>query len=60
MEDAFYFILKALFVLKIFKFLSRLFGHVEKRPGTQTIVDTYFPISPKIKEIRQLNLVSLA
>ena len=30
MKNAFYFILKALFVLKIFKFLSRLFGHVEK------------------------------
>ena len=30
MENAFYFILKALFVLKIFKFLSWLFGHVEK------------------------------
>ena len=31
MKNAFYFILKALFVLMIFKFLSRLFGHVEKR-----------------------------
>ena len=30
MENAFYFILKALFVLKILKFLSRLFGHVGK------------------------------
>ena len=30
MKYAFYFILKALFFLKIFKFLSRLFGHVEK------------------------------
>ena len=30
MKNAFYFILKALFVLKIFKFLSLLFGHVEK------------------------------
>ena len=30
MKNAFYFILKALFVLKIFKFLSRLFGHVVK------------------------------
>ena len=30
MKNAFYFILKALLVLKIFKFLSRLFGHVEK------------------------------
>ena len=29
MKNAFYFILKALFVLKIFKFLSWLFGHVE-------------------------------
>ena len=28
MENAFYIILKALFVLKIFKFLSRLFGYV--------------------------------
>ena len=31
MENAFYFILKALLVLKIFKFLSRLFGHAEKQ-----------------------------
>ena len=30
MKNAFYFILKAPFVLKIFKFLSRLFGHVGK------------------------------
>ena len=30
MKNAFYFILKALFDLKIFKFLSRLFGHVGK------------------------------
>ena len=30
MKNAFYFILKALFVLKIFKFLSWLFGHAEK------------------------------
>ena len=29
MKNAFYFTLKALFVLKIFKFLSRLLGHVE-------------------------------
>ena len=28
MKNAFYFILKALFVLKIFRFLSWLFGHV--------------------------------
>ena len=30
MKNAFYFILEALFVLKLFKFLSRLFGHVGK------------------------------
>ena len=30
MKNVFYFILKALFVLKIFKFLSWLFGHVEE------------------------------
>ena len=29
-KNTFYFILKALFVLKIFKFLSQLFGHVGK------------------------------
>ena len=30
MKNAFYFILKALFVLKIFKFLSWHFGHIEE------------------------------
>ena len=30
MKNAFYFILKALFVLKVFRFLSRLFGQVGK------------------------------
>ena len=32
MKNAFYYILKALSVLKIFKFLSRRFGHVGKAP----------------------------
>ena len=31
MKNAFYFTSKALFVLKIFKFLSWFFGHVAKR-----------------------------
>ena len=31
MKNAFYSISKALFVLKIYKFLSGIFGHVEKR-----------------------------
>ena len=30
MKNAFYFILKALLVLKVFKFLSWIFGHLEK------------------------------
>ena len=30
MKNAFYFILTSFFILKIFKFLSRLFGHVGK------------------------------
>ena len=30
MKNAFYFILKALFVLKIFNYLSSLIGHVEE------------------------------
>ena len=30
MKNAFYFTIKAIFILKIFKFLSWLFGHVEK------------------------------
>ena len=35
MENAFYLILKALFVLRIFKFLLRLFGHVGKAAGLE-------------------------
>ena len=35
MQNAFDFILKALFVLKIFKFLPWLFGHVEKKAWLQ-------------------------
>ena len=31
MKNAFYFTLKALFLLKKFKFLSWIFGHVEKQ-----------------------------
>ena len=30
MKNAYYFTLKALFVLKLFKFVSLLFGHVQK------------------------------
>ena len=31
MKNSFYFMLKALFILKIFKFLCWIFGHIEKR-----------------------------
>ena len=62
MKNSFYFILKALFVLKIFKFLSRLFGHaknglvrkirsasksITSQPGLQTIA---IHILPNISE----------
>ena len=62
MKNYFYFILKALFVLKIFKFLSRLFGHAKNglirkirsaskfmtsQPGLQTIA---IHILPNISE----------
>ena len=59
MANAFYFILKAFFVLKIFKFLSWLFGHVNfnslireiwltlkfitSQPGKQTIAIDILP-----------------
>ena len=33
MKNAFYFTLKALFVLKTFKFLSGIFGHAENQLG---------------------------
>ena len=33
MKNAFYLILKALFVLEVFTFLPQLFGYVEKQPN---------------------------
>ena len=36
MKNAFYFILKAIFVLRIFKFFSWLFGHEEKTAWLET------------------------
>ena len=36
MKNAFYFILKAVFVLKIFKLLSWFFGHVEWTPWLES------------------------
>ena len=71
MKNAFYFILKALLVLKIFKCLLRLFGHVVRtawlkrltsklmtsQHGLQTIaIHIYWQIFHKIKATRQRNL----
>ena len=39
MKNAFYFILKALFVLDIFTFLFWLFGYVEKRLDKKAMVN---------------------
>ena len=36
MKYGFYFILKALFVLKMLKFLSELFDHIEKMAWLET------------------------
>ena len=73
MKNAFYFTSKALFVLKIFKFLSWLFSHVKKQLDYKGKVDlkfnditawlailiyTHCPIYREVKAIRQWNLVS--
>ena len=67
MKSAFYFTSKALFVLKIFKFLSWLFDHVGKWLDKKDMVNfkfydvtacTYCPILREVKAIRQWNLVS--
>ena len=66
MKNAFYSILKALFILKIFKFLSWRFGHVEKnglirkislvskfmtsQPGKQTIIIHILPNISRSKD----------
>ena len=66
MKNAFYFILKALFVLKIFKILSSRLGHLEKnssirnikfiskfmtsQPSYQTITMNIFPTISQSKD----------
>ena len=42
MKNAFYFNLKALFILKIFKFLSSPFGHVSKQLDSKDKVNFKF------------------
>ena len=73
MKNAFYFILKALFVLKIFTLLSLLFDHVRKwrdkkakfnfknmtsLAGKQIITMHILSIISRSKTLRQLNMVS--
>ena len=72
MKSDFYLILKTLFVLVIFTFLSYLFGYVLKRLDKKAKVNFNIydvadwttnkihtlPISQEEKEIRQWNLVS--
>ena len=69
MKNASYVTLKALFVINIFKFLSKFLSHVDKQnnlirrliskfltsqPGLQTIATyTYCQISQEVKAIRQ-------
>ena len=60
-KSAFYFILKALFFLKIFKYLSWLFAHLKKRHHNlvnKQLLYTYCPISYEGKATWQWNLVS--
>ena len=73
MKNAFYFIIKALFVLIIFKFFPWLFGHEEKTAWLERQVNfdiydvtawltknynTHYLISHELKATRQWNLVS--
>ena len=58
-KNAFYFILKAFFVLKIFKFLSWLFGHAEKKAWLEDKV--IFQNSWRYNLVnKQLNLYELS
>ena len=74
MKNAFYFPLKVIFVLKIFKFLSWLFGSYKKTTLLETsgqfqnlchhnmvnkqLQCAYLPISQGVKTIKQWNWVS--
>ena len=67
MKNAFYFMWKALFVLKIFKILSRIFGHVEKRIDkkasqghTTTNCITFQTVDPEINSVLIYKGVGLA
>ena len=46
MKNVFYFILKAFFVSKIFKFLSWLFGHAEKTAWLERLISKFMTAKP--------------
>ena len=46
MKNALYFIVKALFVLKIFKFLPWLFGHVETAWLERKLISKFMKSQP--------------
>ena len=48
MANAFYFILKPFFVLKIFRFLSWVFGHVEKAAGLEIINFKIYDVTDRL------------
>ena len=58
MKNAFYFTLKALSVVKIFQFLSRIFGHVEKRLHKKDKVNLKFMTSQPGKQTIAIHIMS--
>ena len=74
MKNVFYFVLKAFFVLKIFKLLSRHYGHVGKTAWIERsdwlqnswlrnlvykqLQYTYCPMPHKVKTTREWNFVN--
>ena len=56
-KNASYFTAKALFVLKIFKFLSRLFGHVAKRLDKKDKVNfKFYDVTAWLKDNRNAHI----
>ena len=56
-KNASYFTSKALFVLKIFKFLSRLFGHVAKRLDKKDKVNfRFYDVTAWLKDNRNAHI----
>ena len=56
-KNASYFTSKALFVLKIFKFLSRLFGHVAKRLDKKDKVNfKFYDVTAWLKDNRNAHI----